>query len=189
MGTRIGVGAEYTASARAAEIGRMRSRPAEDGLGRTSARDAARDVQAGFFGAREARDELRAGFGKGTITAPAAAVRTVRRNMHEARQLVPTFEELQEETRARIEDQQRTLREAAPGRRGDALALRRGEIEEQARSQARELINRLDETAGIALARTRGEEPPPPPQTDIRVGDETITFGPVRRQPMFDVRV
>ncbi len=145
-----------------------------------------------FFN-REEPEPLRAGFGAGTVSTPAAAARTVGRTVRQARGMVPDLEELREEVRQRAGELREQFVEPA-GREDEAprtdLLEERVGAEVQARAQVRRFINRLNEAAGTARARVRGEEPPPPQRrTDIRVGDETVElFRRTPNIPQFDLR-
>lgn len=51
----------------------------------------------------------RAGFGEDTVSVPGATLRTIKRNLHEARRVVPSVEELRRETAARIREERERI--------------------------------------------------------------------------------
>ena len=152
---------------------------------RGAAQAAADDPELGF--GRDQAETPQVGFGQGTVSAPAAVLRTVGRNMQEARQLVPSLESLQEEARTRADaERQRimdTVREREPR---PSMTTTITQAQTQAAGQARRFINALNDQAGVSMARTRGEEDPTPRGADMRVGDEIV---PLHRTAKFDFRV
>jgi hypothetical protein len=78
---------------------------------RRARREAARRDEAVRARPREVPEPVRAGFGKNTLSPPAAALITLGANLERAREVVPTFEELRAELRAAREEAAR--REAA----------------------------------------------------------------------------
>lgn len=166
--------------------GAQRERNELGGLG-FSARDDSSRVD--FFN-REKLEPPRAGFGEGTVSVPGAAVRVVRRNLWEGRRLVPTLEDLRDNARERVvEARERAAPEEKEVQAAD-LGRERLVAETLARARARRFLNELNEAAGNALARVRGEEPPQPQRADIRVGDETFAYSSYPTSaPRLDVRV
>ncbi|HOJ32371.1 MAG TPA: hypothetical protein PKY35_00475 [Candidatus Hydrogenedentes bacterium] len=136
-------------------------------------------------------EDLRVGFGKNTITPPAVAVRAVKKNVQEARQLVPSLEELMQEARTteRSRGQNERDNRQTPEARPADIAFQRKNIETTARTRAQDFVNRLDETAATAEARLRGEEPSSKNRTDIKVGDDFIPVYRDNPKPTFDVRI
>lgn len=136
-------------------------------------------------------EDLRVGFGKNTITPPAVAVRAVRKNVQEARQLVPSVEQLMEEARTTEKSRGRNAEDnrQTPDARPVDVTFQRISIETTARTRARDFVNRLDETAAAADARMRGEQPASKNRTDIKVGDDFIPVYRDNPKPTFDVRI
>lgn len=125
-----------------------------------------------FFQTEPSR-ATRLGFGAGTVSLPGAALETISRGVRNARQMIPTVQELQQEHRERLSE----LREDA-ARRTRERHERRIEVRlPEPSSQARNFINQLNETASIAEARLRGQEVPAGPgQASFEVNGETFTF-------------
>ena len=126
--------------------------------------------------ARTERAVVRIGFGEGTISAPGAAVITLRRGLRSARQIVPPLPQERADFGSRIADQgaaraERNARAQAAQRADRTIAV--------ATNQARNFINDVNEAAGVALARVRGEEPDEAFGTAIEVGGQAFRFGAV----------
>jgi len=71
-------------------------------------------------------DFATAGFGKGSVSVPGAAIRTIQRGVEGAREAVPTVEELRSELRARL-SRDREAREAEAEQRRQADQAQRAE--------------------------------------------------------------
>ena len=138
--------------------------------------------------ARPRPDErIRAGFGENTVSIPGLAARTLGRNLTEARKLVPTVAELQQEQQMRAEERRSEALENLEARRESlqenvqepVIRVDFQRAESQARAQARQFINSVNEAAG--QARTRVEGAPAPaqgPQASIQVAGQAFTFNP-----------
>lgn len=126
------------------------------------------------------------GFGRGSISVPTAAVRTIDRNLEAAERVVPTLEETREQIRERIDEVQAQLE----GLRGEPVELRGFDVtvgRTEAVGQARSFVNGVNQAAQTALARTQGEEPPPQgPRLDVRVGDATLPLLQQTQSPSFE---
>lgn len=114
------------------------------------------------------------GFGQGTISGPALALKTINRGVQAARQAVPSIPEIRAEQRAKF------------ARMRDETELRARERDTQrvdirlpdAASNARDFINRLNETAGAIQARIGGQDlPEAAPQATFEIRGEAFTFG------------
>ncbi len=128
----------------------------------------------------------RVGFGKGSVSVPTAAVRTIDRNLEAAARVVPSLEETRQRIRerlAKVQDELDTTRtEPAPPQRLDISV---GRID--AADNARTLLNNLNDTIGTTAARLQGETPPQSgPRIDIRVGDQTLPLLRQTQSPTFD---
>ncbi len=126
------------------------------------------------------------GFGRGSISVPTAAVRTIDRNLEAAERVVPTLEETREQIRERIAEVQEQLE----GTRSDPVEIRGFDAtvgRAEAVGQARSFVNGVNQAAQTALARTQGEEPPPQgSRLDIRVGDATLPLLQQTQSPTFE---
>ncbi len=99
---------------------------------------------------------LRAGFGKDTVSVPGATMRTLGKGLDGARQVVPTLEDLQEETRDRVAQQRESLaKDAAIAR--DFQPFR---ASQSAAQNAQDLVNGINSAEEMAQARLSGETPP-----------------------------
>ncbi|GMV99495.1 MAG: hypothetical protein AMXMBFR84_06340 [Candidatus Hydrogenedentota bacterium] len=133
----------------------------------------------------ERPEPQRVGFGTGTVSAPAAALRTLDRNLAEAEKIVPTFEELQQEVRDRItREQERLARENPPTSSPATFDLR--EATTRASDTARGFVNGLNDAAGTARARLQGETPPETNRIDVRVGSEQVALTRSTQTPAFE---
>lgn len=114
-------------------------------------------------------EPLRTGFGKGTISAPGAAMRTLNRGLESARQAVPDLQEVFAEQAARRD-------EAAQARR-DAQRAAVVELLDPSRA-VRSYLNTLNQAAETAQARVTGEAPPTDPRSraTIQVNGQTMGF-------------
>jgi hypothetical protein len=135
---------------------------------------------------REERQPDRVGFGRGSVTIPTAAVRTIDRNLEAAEQIVPTLEETREQIRERLAEVQEQLEgtrtEPAPIQSFDVSVGRA-----EAVGQARSFVNAVNEAASTAIARLQGQTPPSTgPRIDIRVGDETTPLLRQTESPAFE---
>ena len=118
-------------------------------------------------------DIIRAGFGKGTLSLPTAAVRTLGRGLESANRIVESFEQRRTDARAERAEQRR--------------AEQREVQFTNPAQQSRDFVNALNRSAQTALARVEGTEPP---QTESRaslqvngrvfnyVQTQTDVFGP-----------
>ena len=122
----------------------------------------------------------RAGFGDGTVSVPTATVRTIGRNLNEARRLLPSQEEIQTQVRDRVASLRDQLKSQQPAQvQAQPLDLVQPKVE--AKRAARAYVSQLNEAAGVAQSRLKGEQPEPTgPNATIRIGNETTNL---RRQP------
>ncbi len=111
-----------------------------------------------FPGGREA-EIPRVGFGDGTVSVPGAAVRALGRGLRSARQVLATVEEVRGRVRERLDEQREMQTERREARAEQAEQRRQGlSVSQQPLEQARNFINSINEAAGAALARTRGDD-------------------------------
>lgn len=104
---------------------------------------------------RRRPDFARAGFGKGTVSAPAAAARTLHRGLESARRVVPTLAEVREDVRARLDEQRQARIHAAEDQAG---TLGSAPVPD-AMAEARQFANLVNQTAGSAQAQAEGQQP------------------------------
>ena len=122
---------------------------------------------------KETKEPPRVGFGANSVTLPSVAVNTLRENLSQAGELVPSVAESEARVRERIEEEQRRFAERKKIELDlPKLDLRSGE--EQAISRTREFVGNLNDTARAARTRASGEETPQSNRIDIRIGDTTI---------------
>jgi hypothetical protein len=153
-----------------------------------------------LFRKQDPQNIVRTGFGKGTVSVPTAAVRTLDRGLTSARRVVPTVEELQEELRARFATQRQAQTAELETRRPreGTGGLPRAAAEQAAVAQAQGFINALDRTAGVAQARAAGETLPSNEEAaaTVQINGQALNY--LRRQtdtaaapnpPTFNVRV
>lgn len=140
-------------------------------------------------GVKDEPEVIRAGFGRGTVSLPAVAVRTLDRNLQNGRSMVPTVEELREERRQRLAEEaaQAARQQPAPQ---PAARINIQRDQEQARARTRELVNDMNEAAMRARQRLENDAAAPAEaRASIRIANETIDFGRPTGAPTFDVRV
>ncbi|HUW59591.1 MAG TPA: hypothetical protein VMZ06_01190 [Candidatus Bathyarchaeia archaeon] len=75
---------------------------------------------------RRPPDFAKAGFGEGSVSVPGAAIRTIRRGVESAREVVPTVEDLRRDLRARL-SRDREARKAEAEQRHQAERAQRAE--------------------------------------------------------------
>ncbi|MCC6486419.1 MAG: hypothetical protein IT364_02885 [Candidatus Hydrogenedentes bacterium] len=128
------------------------------------------------FTRREAAPPPRIGFGEGSVSVPAAAVRTLDRNLEEASKLIPTLEETRERLRERLTEVQEQLQSEAEPRETRGFDVTVGVA--NAVSNVRTLIAGLNQAAAAAQAKVQGTETAEAPgrRIDIRVGDQSVAF-------------
>lgn len=101
---------------------------------------------------------LRAGFGQGTISGPAAALETISQSVRNTREIVPSIQELRAELRARRSESRRVNEQKPPQPREP----RQFRIESRLpgpSALARNFVNSLNETAAANEVRFSGEDP------------------------------
>ncbi|HOZ45656.1 MAG TPA: hypothetical protein PLO37_08750 [Candidatus Hydrogenedentes bacterium] len=120
---------------------------------------------------RQRQEEtLRVGFGDGTVSNMTAAARALDKGVEAAERVVPTYQEIQAELKERRAAQAEAVRNE-PFRQYERRRL-------EVSTQARSFINRLNEVAGTAQTRLRGEEEWAPENAPrITVDGETFAFG------------
>jgi len=128
----------------------------------------------------------RVGFGKGSVSVPTAAVRTIDRNLEAAARIVPSLEETRQRVRERLAKVQEELdakrTEPAPPQRLDISV---GQV--NAADRTRTFVNNVNDSLGTAAARLQGEQPPSTgPRIDIRIGDQTLPLLRQTQSPAFD---
>ncbi|MCC6697562.1 MAG: hypothetical protein IT365_18175 [Candidatus Hydrogenedentes bacterium] len=118
----------------------------------------------------------RVGFGEGSVSVPAAAVRTLDRNLEAASKLIPTLEETRKRLRERLAEVQERLQgdTEPPAITGFDVTVGAPE----AVSNARTFIAGLSQAAGAAQARIQGTDAAETTgrRIDIRVGDQSVAF-------------
>lgn len=122
------------------------------------------DKTANRTGARTAPRQFQAGFGRDTISGPAAAFNTLDKGLTAARRTVPRVEEL-DKRRLRIRKKQEAAQRQGLGFR----QLERRRLE--ASASARAFISQVDKAAETAAARQNGGE------TDTKSGGASIEVG------------
>ena len=112
-----------------------------------------------------------AGFGRNTISGPAAAVVTLTRGVEAVADILPSVEEVRARARQAARERQDQLDE----RVREPAAESRVEIRiPDASAQARNFINSLDETASRVDARLAGRDPEPAARVSFQSGGETF---------------
>ncbi len=112
-----------------------------------------------------------AGFGRDTISAPAAAVVTLTRGVEAVKDTLPSVEESRERLRQAARERQDQLDD----RVRDTAEDRRIEVKiPDASAQARNFIRSLDETAARVDARLEGREPEAATRVAFEVNGETF---------------
>jgi len=202
MGLSIGQIPAAVAGLRSSpEFGRVRLRD----RGSVSLREAGaqEEPRALGFGARDDANTPRAGFGDGTLSPQGAALRTIRRTVEEARDALPTLDDIRARFQAAAAEDRRAAREAGFAAGGlenaretprEELGVRRVERRiPEAAAQARRFISGISEAAASASERTGGETTTARAAgPSIQIGSEQISFAdredrPTR--PRIDVRV
>jgi hypothetical protein len=125
---------------------------------------------------RPKRTTVRVGFGEGTLSGPAAAIVALDRGLQSARRIVPPLPQENAGLRERIASQLTARTERKARAQTDQRANR---IVAIATNQARNFINEINEVAGEALARIRGEDPSGTTGGTIEVGGQAFRFGAV----------
>ena len=150
---------------------------------RMSQRDTATSPAASLFPPEDTAP-AKVGFGSDSVKLPGIAASTIRRNLRDAKQVVPTVEESDSRVRQRIaEERRQTLEQefTAP----PPLNLTQGRRD--AANQAGQYISSLNTAAGNALARTGQGEQPPTNRLNIRIGDTEIPFDKPQTRPTLDL--
>ena len=175
MGLRIGQFSLATAAVRFTrrenQLG-FRAPDARDGPGFFPERKRGADL----FSRETRTPEFQAGFGENTVSIPGLTVRSIRRNVSEARRVVPDLQEQQQRVRDRAAEQ-RELQ--APRESGfEPAAFQQSRYEFAARSQASQFVSSVNDAAGSALARVRGDQPTADTGNgaSIRINGQTLGF-------------
>ena len=125
---------------------------------------------------RPERSVVQIGFGENTISGPSAAAIALNRGLRSARRIVPPLPQEGRDFGDRISQQ----REARAERSARAVNLERAERNRVVvTNQARNFINDVNEAAGVALARVRGDAPAEASGASIEVGGRSFRFGAV----------
>ena len=145
------------------------------------------DDSGDLFFPRAERARPQAGFGRGTVSGPAAALETIDRGIEAARRTIPSFQQLRADQRERFE-----ARRADAAERVSRTAERKGLLDRDrevvgrridfrvpdAAGRTREFINQVNEAASFALARVEGTEiPAGRGGASFVVNGETFAFG------------
>lgn len=121
------------------------------------------------------------GFGDESVKVPGLAVATIRRNLREAKKLVPTLEESHARVRERVQEDAERMEEEADV----APALDLGAGRSRAIAETRQFVNALNTTAGHALERVGAVPAGKTNRLDVRIGDVAIPFdSPAARPPL-----
>ncbi len=127
--------------------------------------------------ARRPPDFVRAGFGKGTVSVPAAAVHTLDRGLESARRPVPTLDEVREEVGTRLAEERRA-RVRPP--EDQANGLGRTPVPD-AMAEARQFVNLVNQVAGTAQARLAGQEAPTDePRATVQINGQVQDYARVQ---------
>ena len=159
---------------------------------RATSNDRARQQRLGFPPAsdvneerhqREHQEPQKVGFGSDSVKIPNLAANTIKRNVRQAEDLVPTLRESEERVRERLAKDERNLVEQdnrAEQRRLDLSASQRAAVD-----GTRTFLASVNKAAGEALVRTGQAEPARTNRLDIRIGDTQVPFDkPDARQPL-----
>ena len=154
-----------------------RSRPAHAGSGQT------RETGTPASATRQSQKVV-VGFGEDSVKLPQVAAMAIKRNVSQAKELVPSLEESSARVRERLEEDARELREAERPRpqRLDLNAPR-----ETAVNAARSLVAGVNDAAGKTLARAWNEEDAPGNRLDIRIGNTRVAFDAPPLRPPLDL--
>lgn len=148
--------------------------------------DGRRDgVDTAILGNRQA-DQLRLGFGRGTVSAGVAAVRTLSTNLDGARQLVPTVAELQAQARERAREVEAQIENRLAPSETPTVDLR--STGTQSENPARGSTNSSNDRIVTAPPEARGEPPQAPRLLDVRSGGETVSLQSQANAFRLDVR-
>jgi hypothetical protein len=120
---------------------------------------------------------LRAGFGQGTISGPAAALETINQGVRNTREIVPSIQELRAELRARRSEARRANEQEPPQPR-EAREFRIESRLPEPSALARNFVNAVSETATANESRFSGEDPiADPARATAEFNGEQIAFG------------
>lgn len=134
------------------------SRGAQDNYVARATKRAAVERYASEGVERQSRREqvIEAGFGDNTVSVPGVTIRTLNRNLVEARKVVPTTEALREEAAARVEERREAIRD---------------------RITPPDIAERLQETAA------RRQQTPPDQRAPVAVENQPAPEPPTRPEP------
>ncbi|NUM56499.1 MAG: hypothetical protein HUU46_22945 [Candidatus Hydrogenedentes bacterium] len=160
---------------------------------RTAASSRAREPRLGFQSpepdgdapfTRDRKEPVKVGFGNDSVKIPNLAANTIKRNVRQAGELIPTLEESEARVRKRVEEDAKRLaeRDAEPPKRLDIRAS-----QETAVNAARSFISGVNDAAGQARFRTGQAEQPPTNRLDIRIGDAQIPYDKPQPQKPLDL--
>ncbi|MCC6793482.1 MAG: hypothetical protein IT366_00070 [Candidatus Hydrogenedentes bacterium] len=131
----------------------------------------------------KSKEPLKVGFGNDSVKVPNLAANTIKRNVRQAEELIPSLRESEERVRNRIEKDERNLTEQdnrAEQRRLDFRASQQAAV-----GSTRSFVSSVNYAAGEALVRTGQSEPAQTNRLDIRIGDTQIPYDkPDTRQPL-----
>lgn len=125
---------------------------------------------------------VKVGFGSDSVKIPNLAANTIKRNVRQAEQLVPTLEESEARVRERVEKDERRVaeRETEKPKPLDLHASR-----ESAVNAARSFVATLNSAAGEARFRTGQYDEPRSNRLDIRIGETQVPYDkPEARKPL-----
>jgi hypothetical protein len=100
------------------------------------------------------------GFGNETVSIPSLAVQTIGRNFESARELVPTFQELSQEARARAAEAQAQIEAAPPADEQPAPLANPENVAGAGLGRARQFLEAVSESNRAVEARRQGEPEP-----------------------------
>ena len=131
----------------------------------------------------EREGPVKVGFGSDSVKVPNLAANTIKRNVRQAEELIPTLRESEARVRERLEKDERYLAEQDAQAEQRHLDLRASQ--QAAFDGTRSFISNVNNAAGQALVRTGQSEPPNTNRLDIRIGDTQIPYDkPESRPPL-----
>lgn len=138
------------------------------------------DSRPGYL--KERAEPVKVGFGNDSVKVPNLAVSTIKRNVRQAGDVIPTLEESQARVRERVAEDERRVAEQKPepSKQFDLRASREAAI-----SNARSFVSKIDATIAETRFRTGNGEAPATNRLDIRIGDTQIPYDkPDSRTPL-----
>lgn len=124
------------------------------------------------------------GFGNDSVKIPNLTISTIKRNVRQAADLVPTREESEARVRQRVRDDERRVGEQI-AQAPKTLDLRPSR--ESAVHAARSYLSSVNTAAGRTPARSDSDDRPAPNRLDIRVGNTQIPYDKPKTGSVFDL--